>query len=135
MSTESDIEETLQDAWDSAQEMTGIYTNQFKVRFMGWVKGKKNIKNGRYLQIQNFINLPTAKKRGNHLAFRVTFRSMYLKKEDGHYLEVVEWTGGNGTSVEDTTTLLSGPNNLVSGEFKLMMCDALRKSVSTQQPF
>ena len=135
MSTDSKIEETLQDSWDFAQATTGIYTNHFEVHFMGWVKGKENIKNGRYLQIQNFINLSTAKKKGNHLAFRLTFRSMYLKNEDAHYLEIVEWIGGNETSIEETTQILVGPKSLVLSAFQLKMCEALKKSVSEMQHF
>ena len=135
MSDETDINETLQDAWDLAQEQTGIYTNRFNIQFMGWVKGKDNIKNGRYLDIQNFRHLPTAKKKGNGSAFRITFRSMYLVNEDGHFLEVVKWVGGNENNVDETTQYLFGPKRLIYNAFVTLMCDALRNSVSTDQPY
>ncbi len=135
MSHETVIEQTLQDIWDSVQDTTGIYKNRPKINFLGLVKSNENISNGRYIEIQNFIDLTTAKKKGNNEAFRVTFRSMYLKQENEHFLEVVKWTGGNGTSVEETTQLLFGPKNLILNAFHLMMCDALKKSVSTEQPY
>ena len=135
MVSDADVKSTLEEILNLSMSAAGVDDARLRVKHMGMVKRTAHLKYSWYLQIQNFDQLSIAKKSKGKNVFRFKFRSMFLKNQDAHFLEVVKWTPEIGPSVDDTIQLLYGQKDLVANSFRMMMVDALLLSVRDRQDF
>lgn len=99
----------LQDHLDFACKKTDTPIGTYKVRWMGKVKRYKSMKDGYFIQIQNFISFNKAKLSNNNINVRYYFRCIEFENSIEPLLEIAKWTPTCGN--EDDSVVIWRSDN------------------------